>query len=134
MNTPPRTYDPKLRLALEEIKAILKRHDIMVFFHLGSLTHGGFMLHTDTSWSVVKVETPGKDGRSGIRIKAKGKVGTKEHEGLEASLSFICNSADICNRFGQVFYGLKMEVARQAELTHTPLTDDQIFNDDRGLQ
>ena len=135
MTTHPKPYDQNLRLALEEIKAVLKKRDIMAFLHMGSLTHGEFYLHTDATWSVMKLEGPDKDGRQGIRIAAKKtKVGTKEHDALEATLSFVCNSADICNRFGQIFYAMKAKIGEQCELTHEPLTNDRISNQDRGLQ
>lgn len=126
-----KTYDPKLRLAMVEIEEILRRHDLVAFISLGSLTHGEFMLHTDASWSCMKPEKF-PDGRAAMRFKSKGLVpGTKEFEGLEATAAFICNSADLCNRFSQVFYALKAEIGTKAVLTHEPLTDDRISNDDR---
>lgn len=131
MNTQPKTYDPNLRLAIAEIAEILKRRDIMALIFLGSLTHGEFMLNTDASWSVMKPDKM-PDGRQAIRFKAKGiKVGSKEHECLEATAAFICNTADSCNRFGQIFYGLKAQIAKASVLEHSPLTDDRITNDDR---
>lgn len=126
-----KTYDPNLRLAIAEIKEILVKRDLMAFISLGSRTHGEFMLYTDAPWSVFRSEQL-PDGRQAMRFKAKGiKVGTPEHDNLEATAAFICNSADLCNRFAQIFYGLKAEIGRKSELTHEPLTDDRITNDDR---
>lgn len=126
------TFDPKLRLAMEEIKAVLRRHDLLGFINIASKTHSEFLLHMEAPWSVVRIEPPGKDGKSGIRIRAKGtQVGSVEHENLESSLSFICDTADLCNRFAQILYALKAQVAAQTELIHEPLTDDRIRNDGR---
>lgn len=126
-----KTYDPKLRSAIREIREVLKKHDCLALINLSSKTHGEFLLHLDSSWSVLKLEDVA-NGKAGIRVKAKGvKVGTQEHDNLEASVAFICNSADFCNHFGQAFYQLKALIGERSILEHNPLTDDRIFNDDR---
>lgn len=126
-----KTYDPNLRLAIAEIQEVLKQRDCMAVINLGSKSHGEFLLHLDTSWTVVTMDKT-QDGRAALRVRAKGiKVGTPAHENLESSLAFVCNSADLCNRWGQIFYGIKAKIAQQSILTHDPLTDDKIFNDDR---
>lgn len=127
-----KNYDPNLRLAISEIEEVLKRRDCMAAINLGGKTHGEFLLYFGTSWTVVHLDKTA-DGKAAIRVKAKGiKVDTPEHENLEASLAFICTSADLFNRWAQIFYGLKAKISSQSNLTHIPVTDDRISNEDRS--
>jgi len=48
--------DPKLKAAAEEIKVVLKRHDIGAAVVLGSTTHTEFMLEISPSWSCAWME------------------------------------------------------------------------------
>lgn len=57
--------DPKLKEAIEEAKAILKKHDIGGIVLLSSQTHTEFWMDLEPSWSCAKSE-----GEHGIRIKA----------------------------------------------------------------
>jgi len=52
--------DPKLKLAMEEIKEILKRHDIAAVVHLQSQAHGEFFYHIDPSWSCATLSPEGR--------------------------------------------------------------------------
>jgi hypothetical protein len=116
---------------MDEIKAVLKKRDCMAFINLGSRTHGEFLLHVESSWSIISFEEAG-GGEAAIRVRAKGvKQGSQEHENLEASVAFVCGSADIMNRFAQVFYGLKAMIDEISILEHNPVTNDRITNDDR---
>lgn len=63
-------YDPKLREAMEDIKAVLRKHDIMGCAVLASPTHSEFLCDPSASWSVARIENLG-DGRFGIRFRSK---------------------------------------------------------------
>ena len=67
MKTP---YDPKLREAMEDIKAVLRKHDIMGCAVLASPTHSEFLCDPGASWSVARIENVG-EGRYGIRFRSK---------------------------------------------------------------
>jgi hypothetical protein len=56
--------DPKLQSAMEEIKVILKKHDIAANVVLASPSHMEYLREICPSWACLKVED------SGIRIKA----------------------------------------------------------------
>jgi hypothetical protein len=58
--------DPKLKTAVEEIRAVLKRHDIAAMINLGSQTHSEFLLVLDPTWSCMWMESPGL-----MRIRSK---------------------------------------------------------------
>lgn len=58
--------DPKLKSAAEEIKAVLRKYDIIGNFQLASETHIEFVREFETSWSCAKMEGPGV-----IRIRSK---------------------------------------------------------------
>lgn len=58
-------YSPKLKKAIEEIKAILKKHDIAAFVALHTPGHGEFLLELSPSYSCAKF-----NGDT-IRVKAK---------------------------------------------------------------
>lgn len=62
-------YDPKLKFAAEEIKEILKKHDILASMLLVSPSHVEYLFHIESSWSVMRFEG-GKDA-SGIRFRSK---------------------------------------------------------------
>jgi hypothetical protein len=66
-------YDPNLREAMEEIKAVLKKHDCMGAIILVSPTHSEFLFHPEASWSVVHFEDDpdGPQGAQMIRIRSK---------------------------------------------------------------
>lgn len=52
----PVPYDPKLRAAMEEIKAVVAKHDCMALVILASQTHNEFLFEPETTWSLVKWE------------------------------------------------------------------------------
>ena len=63
MKTP---YDPKLREAAEEFKALCTKYDCAGVVLFVSPTHSEFVNHVGPSWSVVKFELP-----NGLRFRSK---------------------------------------------------------------
>lgn len=66
---PAESSDPKLKAAMEEIKAVLTKYDIAAVAILQSKTHGEWLNEITPSWSCAKMERDEK-GRQGIRFKA----------------------------------------------------------------
>jgi hypothetical protein len=64
---PQEPSDPKLKEAMAEIVAVLKKHDIAGIALLQSKTHGEWLNGIDPTWSCAKM-----DGQS-LRIKAPAK-------------------------------------------------------------
>lgn len=58
-------YSPKLKIAAEEIKAILEKHDIAGLVVLHTPRHAEYVMKVNPSYSCAKLEN------DGIRIKAK---------------------------------------------------------------
>lgn len=61
--------DPILKDAAEEIKAILRKHDIAGVFMLQSKSHAEWVHQISPSWSAAKLED--KDGRTILRVRCK---------------------------------------------------------------
>lgn len=59
-------YDPRLRDAAEELKAIFKKYDCAAVVLLVSPTHAEFINHITPSWSVAKIESAGS-----LRFRSK---------------------------------------------------------------
>ena len=58
--------DPKLKIAMEEVKEILKKHDIVGCVLLSSASHIEFLRHYQASWCYAWLEESGL-----LRIKLK---------------------------------------------------------------
>jgi len=61
--------DPRLKAAMAEIQAIIKRYDIAAVVNLVSQSHLEFLYEISPSWSCSKVE-PQPDGAYVVRIRA----------------------------------------------------------------
>lgn len=53
-------YSPKLKMAMEEIKAIIKKHDVGAIVVLHSPGHCEYLNALEPSYSCVKIENGGK--------------------------------------------------------------------------
>lgn len=70
--------DPKLKAAMDEIKPILEKYDVMAAMILVSPTHSEFLNSFNTTWSVMGFEEDA-DGALNIRFRSKrGDWPTKE--------------------------------------------------------
>jgi len=74
------SYDPKLKEALAEIRAICTKHDIAGYIALISQTHGEFGLEVTPSWSCAKWEDK-SEGVLRMRIK-ESEVGKEKADTL----------------------------------------------------
>ena len=79
--------DPKLKQAAEEIKAILKRHDITATVCLQSQGHLEFLRVLEATWSCARLE-PTPDGGE-IRIRAK----RADFESADAQKQMVSDTA-----------------------------------------
>lgn len=61
--------DPTLQQAMEEIKAILRKHDVAAVVLLSSPKHMEFLYGLTPTWSCAKLE-PHPDGGEAIRIRS----------------------------------------------------------------
>ena len=64
-------YDPKLREAAEEIRAVFKKYDCMGTCAMASPTHSEFVFQPETSWSLLRWEETGiRDKPLGLRFRS----------------------------------------------------------------
>jgi hypothetical protein len=71
LKLPKEPSDPKLLAAMEEIKAILVKHDIAAIVLLESQTHGEWLNHITPSWSAATMFRDEKG--EGIRVRCLAK-------------------------------------------------------------
>ena len=128
-----KTYDPKLREAIQEISAIIAKHDCMGLVQLQSKTHGEFLMQVEgPTWSYLKYERDAKGEVIGIRIKAKGvKKDTPEAENLTSTVAAICDFADMSSNWSRQMYQIKDLLNKQMKIEHDPLGHHRITNEDR---
>lgn len=91
-------YDPKLRAAAEEIKQVMKKHDIAGFVGLFSISHAEFVFEIESSWSIAKWKRDPETGDvQGFRFSVRK---NKKAEG-DATAGLFCNMRDLSARFFQ---------------------------------
>jgi hypothetical protein len=86
------SYDPKLKLAMEEITEICKKYNCGGYFVLASKTHSEFMFHFP-EWSKAQMHFNPEEGKYGIMFTAKGKAGDEDITSsvhLLQSIQFMC--------------------------------------------
>lgn len=89
MKVNERGSDPKLKEAIEEIKATLRKYDAMGAVILVSPSHSEYLNHIQASWSAMSFEE--KDGSQGIRFKSK-RADYPSKEAQEFATSSSCHA------------------------------------------
>lgn len=86
-------YDPNLRAAVEDIRAILKKRNIAGHILLASPSHTEYALLYDTaSWSAVSFENQGSS--IGIKVKAKAS-NPGDQKKLASTMHMLCSFQDL---------------------------------------
>lgn len=115
-------YDPKLKEAAAEIKAILKKHDIGGYVTLMSETHAEFVMEITPTWSCAYWE----DRDEGmLRFKAKTKELGKEkaQKLVEGTCHMIFQMRDLCAQgfsHAEKMCGL---LSTQVDIEHKPFSN-----------
>lgn len=63
-------YDPKLRDAAEEIRAVFAKYDVLGTCAMASPTHSELIFQPEATWSLVRWEGVGPE-RMGLRFRSK---------------------------------------------------------------
>lgn len=115
---PDAPFDPKLKLAAEEIKAVLRKYDIAGMINLQSPPHGEFVRELTPSWSCLTVHTE-PDGRTGVRFKANIKSGPRT-ESLRAELTagMICSFRNCAKRDAYHMGNLEAMIKEHLDFDH----------------
>lgn len=113
----PLHFDPKLKEAMAEISAIMKKHDIGGHVALMSATHAEFRLFFEPSWSALRWEG------DGVRIRAKkADLGSEEAvtEALGATAHMLMRTCEICVKDAELCRDIVKELRKHVRIEHQP--------------
>lgn len=107
--------DPKLKIAAEEIKAVLQKHDCAAVVVLASETHLEYLHHVTPSWSCAKLEG------NVLRIRAKREdfASVEAHKKcLSDTIGMVVGFLDAANNTAAQMQEVACVIARQIEFSH----------------
>lgn len=119
MQLPKELSDPKLKAAMEEIKAVLTKHDIGGICLLQSKTHGEWLNHITPNWSCARIETDGTNDI--LRVKAKvADYPSKEaqQETVRLTVSMLCGFRDGADRVSSNMAAILGMISEHTEIQH----------------
>lgn len=112
-------YDPKLKEAMAEIKAVLKKHDIAGALTLVSKSHSEYLYHFPT-WSAAQLTD------EGIRIRIKSSDFADKQAADQAlldSLHVVLQIHDLNSQNLKVMDQLIKKIGEHVDIDHTPFFD-----------
>lgn len=112
-------FDPNLREAVEEIRAICKRRNIGANIFLASETHSEYAeLYDAPAWSVLSFEDL-EDGGKFVRIKATPSVFPEDKDRLTATIAMLYIFRDLlANSFLKLDQTLIPMIDKHFDVTH----------------
>lgn len=117
------SFDPKLKIAMSEVEAVLRKHDIGGFFSLNSKLGGEFRFMLPSWGLLFEEETPKGPA---VRLRIKVKEHTKEQ--VELTAAYIFSGRDISATFFQFFDRFAREIQAHAEVEHKPFHEFEPHN------
>lgn len=116
---PDQPSDPKLLEAMEKIKAILNEYDIAAAVLLESKTHGEWLNHIATSWSVARM---GRDERGEfmhVKALAKDYPSKEAHKkALEDTIGMLLGFKHGADRLSRNMDAVLEPLAKQFHIEH----------------
>lgn len=119
LKLPKEPSDPTLKLAMAEIVAVLKKHDIAGIAVLQSKTHGEWLNEITASWTCTQMETDGTN--EVLRVRAKvADYPSKEaqQETVRLTVSMLCGFRDGAGRIKDNMESLLALLSGQMEIEH----------------
>lgn len=116
MNLPKEPNDPVLKKAMEEIKEVLRRHDVAGIVLLQSKTHGEWLNHINPSWSAAWMEDEDL-----LRIRARRadyQSMAARDEALRLTTSMLCGFRDGAQRVHDNMESVLKVLSDTVEITH----------------
>lgn len=110
-------YSPKLREAMSEIIAIIRRQDIAAHVVLYEDHLSEFLLAIDPSWSLAWFEGQGLRLRS--KVKDFGGDRDAQQAALERTVGMLRHFSDLAERDHNLFEGVLAELAKRFDIEHT---------------
>lgn len=109
-------YSPKLREAMSEIIAIIKRHDIAAHVVLYENHLSEFLLAIDPSWSLAWFED------QGLRLRSKltdfGGDQEAQRAALERTVGMLRHFSDLAERDHSLFEVVLADLGRRFDIEH----------------
>jgi len=111
-------YSPKLKKAMEQIKEILKEHDIAAHVVLHTPGFSEYLNHIEPSYSCASLEN------GGVRVRAKAEDfgGDKKirDQKIQDTVNMVSHFTDILGRDALNFMDLTETLEKITGATHTP--------------
>ena len=111
--------DPKLKEAAEEIKGVLKKHDIAAMVWLASAEHMEYLTVIDPSWSALSLEEIMDDVLIRFRCRRKDYPSAEAHaEALRVTIGLLAGFLDMAKRREEDMANMLAMLARDVEFSH----------------
>lgn len=110
----PEEFDPKLKEAMEEIDAIMKKYDIGGFVHLTSMSHAEYKLYLEPTWSMASYEEA--SGQVVLRFKFR----KAKHDQCNSTAHMIYSTRDMCGYTFTFLENIARQLEKQIEVEHKP--------------
>ena len=126
--------DPKLKAAMAEIKAVLRKHDIAGCINLASATHTEYLMEIDPSWSCAFFEWDENDKMLGIRFRSlskdyKSKKEQRKHQ--EDTLGMLLGFHDMNLKLNEMLMAVVRAVCQDRDVVHRTIEDGVEPPDDK---
>lgn len=120
------SYDPKLKEAMSEIRAVLLKHDIAAYVALVSPTHSEFRVELTPTWSAAVWENQGE-----LRLRVKqAEVGKEKAKQLiESTAHMFCQLRDLVALAFKQFDSTIEKMEEQIKIEHTGYNDFEPHNE-----
>lgn len=109
------TYDPKLKEAMAEMKAVMMKHDIAGAIILVSRTDSEHQIHFPT-WSAAQ------GSLKGIEFEADPILGTRDLR-LNESLNMLAQIMAKSEIFWRMMQGLLKEIRKRIDISQSPIDE-----------
>ena len=106
--------NPEILPVLDEITAVLKKHDMTGIIIVGNRSHMDWRVHVEASWSCAKPEEV--DGLSGVAIRIRCKredfpSAEAQRACLERTIGMFVSAGDVMIRIQENIEGLLAQVS-----------------------
>lgn len=113
-------YDPRLKEAMAEIRAICRKHDIASYVALVSKTHSEFGLEVTPTWSAAYWEDK-NEGKLRFRVKQAEVGKDRAKQLIELTCHMIYQIRDLCIMGFNFSENMTKLIEQQVEVEHNSL-------------
>lgn len=121
-------YSARLKEAMAEIKAVLRRYDIASYVVLSEPGCSEYLFDLEPSWSAMQLVKGADNAVVGMRVRAKRAEfdsAEAQHRRIEDTLNLLTHLSDLLGEHRQAFAQLRARIeekvdAEHSEGVHTP--------------